>query len=87
MSLFQLTFGLNNPVTTSGDINTIALLLTKILFVLGAFLYVLFAVVVTRQIHIMKSTVRTPFSPVVQALGYLHLAFAIMVLILFAMFL
>lgn len=57
----------------------------KILFIVAALLYVLFAFVVTRQIHVMRTTLITSFSPVVQLLGYLHLAAAVGVLLFFIM--
>lgn len=57
----------------------------KILFIVAAALYVLFAFVVTRQIHVMKNTLITTFSSMIQLLGYLHLALAVAVLIFFIM--
>ena len=89
LSLLQIGIapGPTNPLLFPSDITTAAILFTKILFIIGALLYVVFAVLVTRQIHIMRNTVMTGFSPVVQALGYLHLALAIMVLLLFILYL
>jgi uncharacterized membrane protein YtjA (UPF0391 family) len=86
MPFFQFVLGAGDSLFTS-DLTAAAAALTKILFVIGALLYVVFSVVVMRQIHIMKSTVITTFSPVVQVLGYMHLAFSLMVLVLFVLFL
>jgi len=43
----------------------------------------IFAIVVIRQITVMKNTLLTTFSPVLQIAGYLHLALAAFVLLLF----
>ena len=59
----------------------------KVLFVLAVFLYLVFAFVVTRQIKIMRSTVITPFSPVVRIIGYVHLLIAFIIFISFILFL
>lgn len=59
----------------------------KILFVTSAFLYLVFAFVTTRQIKVMRSTLITPFSPVVRLVGYAHLALALLVFISFVLFL
>lgn len=71
------------------DIDTIlnqgSFLLTvfKFFFILCAILYSLFAVVVLRQIVVMKNTLLTTFSPVLQIAGYVHLALAVFVVLLF----
>lgn len=49
-----------------------------------AFFYVLFAVMVIRQIAIMRQTLVTSFSPILTLLGLIHLAVALGVLFLFA---
>lgn len=66
---------------------TLLLSLFKLLFVLTALLYVVFAFVVTRQIKIMRTTLITSFSPIVRTLGYAHLLLAIVVLVLFLLIL
>lgn len=65
------------------EVNTFLFLGVKGLFIIGALLYLAFAFVVTRQIHVMRSTVVTPFSPVVQILGFVHLIMALLVLLIF----
>lgn len=59
------------------------LTLVKLLFVIGAILYLIFGFIVVRQIQLMRSTVITPFSGVIQLLGIVHLLFAFLVLALF----
>ena len=59
----------------------------KLLFVLVAFLYLAFAFVVTRQIKVMRTTLVTPFSPIVRLVGYLHFGLALLVLMAFIFFL
>lgn len=49
----------------------------KIFFLIGFFLYILFAFLVVRQIEEMRRTVVTPLSPIIQVVGYLHLLFSI----------
>lgn len=58
----------------------------NILFLLAFIMYVIFSFIASRQIHIMKNTLITPFSGLVQLLGYLHLAIAVMVLVIFLFF-
>lgn len=85
MTLLQLA-----PINSglfAPDLADAASLFTKALFVIGAFCYVIFSLVVTRQAHIMRSTVETSFSPVVMVLAYLHLILSFMVLFLFALYL
>lgn len=54
------------------------------MFVIGAILYLIFALLVLRQIDLMKKTLITPFSPVVTTLGLVHLAAAVMMLWVFS---
>jgi hypothetical protein len=49
----------------------------KIMFLIGFFLYILFAFLAIRQIEEMRQTVVTPLSPVIRVAGYLHLLLAI----------
>jgi hypothetical protein len=55
----------------------------KIIFVLLAGLYLVFAFVVIRQITIMKKTLITPFSPIINLIGYLHFLIALLVFCFF----
>lgn len=56
----------------------------KFFLILSALIYMVFAFVILRQVKVMKSTLITPFSPVIRTLGILHLALAGGVLVLFA---
>lgn len=49
----------------------------KIMFTVSAVLYLIFALLVLRQIDLMKKTLITPFSPFVTTLGLIHLASAV----------
>lgn len=80
--LFQATISLTDPFSPMFG-HSLFLLLFKILFVLAAFLYVLFSFVVIRQISLMRKTLITPFSPVLSILGWLHSVIAIIVLLVF----
>jgi len=66
-----------------GGVNDFILLAVKLMLVMGALLYLVFAFVVTRQITVMRSTVITPFSGMVGLLGFIHLLSALAVLVLF----
>ncbi len=76
-TLLQLPTSVNLPTQDPLFLSSILLSIFKILFILSALLYVFFAGIVIRQIHLMKETVHTPFSPYVLLLGYAHFAFAI----------
>jgi len=65
----------------------IVLDLFKYAILIGAFLYVIFAFIVTRQISLMKNTLITSFSPVLTLVGWLHLLISIMVFIIFLLIL
>lgn len=82
MNLLQVGFTLGAQ-STLPDVNDLAVMFTKLLFILGALLYTVFAIIVVRQIQLMKNTVVTDFSSVVQLLGYLHLVFALVVVVAF----
>lgn len=83
MSLLQIGFTLGTQDSIPTDLNGFAIGFTKMLFLMGAVLYIVFSFIVVRQIHLMKSTVQTEFSGLVQILGYVHLAFAIIVALVF----
>lgn len=57
------------------------------MFIITSFLYVGFAFVVTRQVHIMRTTVITSFSPILRLLGYSHFILSIVVFVFFLMIL
>ena len=55
----------------------------KVLFILSIFFYIVFAVIVIRQVQIMKNTLITPVSPLILFLSILHLLMAVGILLLF----
>lgn len=61
----------------------ILLLFFKFFLVALMIIYVIFSIVVIRQIAIMRQTLITTFSPVIRIAGYIHLLFAVLVLLLF----
>jgi hypothetical protein len=86
--MLQTTVFVGNPGPVLPDTASAFIYLgLKALFILGAMIYLIFAFVVTRQIHVMRSTVTTPQSGLMQLLGILHLLLAFGVLILFIMIL
>ena len=60
--------------TTSPEVFSGFLLMgVKGMFLFGVLLYFIFSIVVLRQIYVMKNTLITPFSPVIQMIGWAHL--------------
>ena len=80
--LFQLLFQ-NTDNFLSADLQDVTTLVFKILFLIAAFLYFLFSIVVIRQIATMRSTLITEFSPILTTVAYIHLAAALAVLFFF----
>ena len=74
---------LSNAFGGNYDENALLIGVFKLLFILVAAFYVLFAVIVVRQVQIMKNTLITPVSPILLVLSILHLLLAIGVLLLF----
>lgn len=84
--VFQATTSLSELGTDSASFtpdSTEALLISaiKLLFLLAFGLYAIFAFIATRQIRIMKRTVITSFSSVVDLIGLIHLGLALLVFI------
>jgi hypothetical protein len=84
MAMLQLTLNTNAQLVFDGDA---VVGFFKLLFVVLALLYAVFAFVVTRQIKVMRTTLITSFSPLVKVIGYAHLGVALFVLMAFVLFL
>ena len=65
----------------------ITLIFLKIFFVIGAFVYLLYSVIVAKQIMVMKKTLITGFSNVINLLGFINLIIAAILLFAFILFL
>ncbi len=78
-TLLQLPTSVNLPTQDPLFFSSLLLSVFKLLFILSALLYLFFAGIVIRQIHLMKETIHTPFSPYVLLLGYAHFVLAISV--------
>ncbi|MCA9373031.1 hypothetical protein KC921_02950 [Candidatus Woesebacteria bacterium] len=79
---------MNSPLAfLSGNIlNDPSLLLTgfvKLLLIFGGILYALFALLVIRQIQLMRSTVQTSFSSIMILVGLAHFVLAVLVVLYF----
>lgn len=57
-------------------------LVVKIFFVIGIAVYLIFSLVVIKQVNLMTATVSMGFEFPIKILAYLHLIFAIVVLLL-----
>ena len=64
------------------DPTNLAFTSLKIMVIIGALLYVIFAFVVIRQIQLMNRTIRTLFSHKIKLIAFLHLILSIFVVVL-----
>lgn len=85
--LLQTTLSFGTDAVSADSINALFLTGIKGIFLLGILIYFIFALIVVRQIHVMKKTLITPFSPVVQTAGYTHLLFVGVVGVIFLLIL
>lgn len=74
---------LNELSLSTLDLNNLVLGIFHLAFSLASLVYIIFAIVVVRQIAVMKKTLITSFSPIITLLGLVHLAFAIVVALFF----
>ncbi len=85
--LFQQLITQNtDPLHTFGgnfDENALLVGVFKLLFIAITLFYVVFSVIVIRQVQIMKNTLITPFSPVLLVVGFIHFLLAVGALLLF----
>ncbi len=68
------------PIGQENYVDQLVQKLISSLCIFGALLYVIFAILIIRQIAVMKRTLITPFSPVIKIIGYVHFIIAIMLL-------
>jgi hypothetical protein len=83
----QLALSFGSDSITSSNLDGLLLMGLKATFILGVLIYLVFAIIIVRQIHVMKKTLITPFSPIVQTIGYTHLAVVLFVGALFLLIL
>ena len=69
-----VSFFSNPQNATSAVLGTMKLLIILILS-----LYLVFGVIILRQISLMTKTVDTPLTPKIKFLGYIHMIFAVLV--------
>jgi choline-glycine betaine transporter len=79
----MLIFGNVLAVTDPNFIQGALLFTFKTMFIISIILYLIFAIVIVRQINVMKKTLITPFSPVVKTIGWIHLMITVGVLLLY----
>jgi uncharacterized protein DUF5657 len=78
--LLQATiYNLDNSHTLDNLLQT----LFKSFFIIDGIFYVILSVIIIRQINIMRKTLITPFSPVIEMLGFVHLIISVLVLTFF----
>ena len=64
------------------EFNNYVLLLTKLFFIIGALIYLVFAVIVVKQTTTMSKNVHDKFNAILISFSYLHLAFSIFLILL-----
>ena len=69
--------------TVGPELTGLFFVFVKTLYVIAAILYVLFSIVMVRQVRIMGDTLTTSLSPVLRLLAIAHLIAALVVLFLF----
>ena len=65
-----------------GNIGNFLAIAQKISFTLGSLIYLVFAIIVTKQTTMMSHNVKDKFNPVLIAISYFHLAFAVFLVFL-----
>lgn len=75
--MLQLVLGDTDFLLAPGQAQLLLFDVVKILFVIAALLYLVFSFVVVRQIQVMRNTLLTPASTVIQIFGLIHLVFAL----------
>ena len=85
--LLQTALSFGTGSVSPDSISALFLTGIKGMFLLGVLIYFLFALIIVRQIHVMKKTLITPFSPIVQTVGYTHLLFVGVVGVIFLLIL
>ena len=64
------------------QINLIMLLAGKLFAILGTILYLIFSIVMVKQVAAMSQNVHDKFNSILIAFSYLHLAFSILLILL-----
>jgi len=64
------------------DFSFYILLFQKVVFVIGALIYLIFAIVIVRQVTTMTKNVNDSFNPFLIIFSYLHLIFAVFLVLL-----
>lgn len=71
--MLQLTLGFDQALIDPNVASGVFLFGVKAFFLLGVFTYLIFAFVMVRQIVVMKKTLITPVSPILQIVSWAHL--------------
>lgn len=84
--MFQFMLDPGTPFTQA-DATGLVLGLFKWLLVIVSILYVFVAVIISRQIGLMRATVTTPHTKRLQLISYIHLILSLVLLLYFVLFL
>ncbi len=74
--------GFLNALLTFGSSGDGPLLLVKLFIMFGLTVYVVFGLVVIRQVSLMTRTIKSSITPTLRLLGYVHMIAAIVVWII-----
>ena len=64
------------------QINQYLLLVEKLSFILGSVIYLIFGLVIVKQVSVVSKEVRDKFNSILIAFSYFHLIFCILLVIL-----
>lgn len=64
------------------DIELLYQLVLKLMFLSGFFLYILFSILVVRQVALMDSTIKTPLSPILRIVAWANVLVSVGVFLL-----
>jgi len=71
--------GFLNTLLALGSSGQGALLLVKLFIMFGLTVYIIFGLVVIRQVSLMTKTIKSSINPTLRLLGYVHMIAAIVV--------
>lgn len=84
MALLQVGFVLGDSDLAAAT-EDVLLWAVKLLLIVAGILYLIFGFIVTRQITVMRNTLITSFSPLLNLLGLVHLGVGAVVLLFFVL--
>ncbi|HPD44677.1 MAG TPA: hypothetical protein PK131_00670 [Candidatus Woesebacteria bacterium] len=76
-----------DPLTNNLNLNNIFFLLTKIFVIVGGLIYLIFALLIVKQVKVFSKNIRDKFNRPIMIASYLHLILAFLLIFLALLFL